>query len=399
MFGFKASESKEELALVFDIGSASVGGALFAVQNSGIPKIIYSFREPITLESEIDADKLFSLTLKSLEVVAGKVATAGVGVPGKVFCVLSAPWYISQARVISMKNDVPFVFTSKLADELIQKEVKLFEETFFAKYVNAGSPIRSIELRNIKTTLNGYETHEPIGQKANELEMHIFISMSSEDVVESIEAVLGKHFIGKKVTFSSFAMASFIVVRDAYTHPENFLLVDVAGEMTDITMVKKNALRESASFPYGRNFLIRGMATNLGCSLGEAQSCISLIKDGHASDGTMRNVEPVVNKLKKEWLQKFQESLANLSSDISVPATIYLSVDEDLADFFSETIKTEQFSQYTLAESKFEVIFLNAKLFHGLAAFEETVVRDPFLIISAVYINRFIIHTSGVKQK
>ena len=54
MFGISSSKEKNELALVFDIGSSSVGGALFELEPSGIPKIIYSVREPIILEEEID---------------------------------------------------------------------------------------------------------------------------------------------------------------------------------------------------------------------------------------------------------------------------------------------------------------------------------------------------------
>jgi hypothetical protein len=73
-------------------------------------------------------------------------------------------------------------------------------------------------------------------------------------------------------------------------------------------------------------------------------------------------------------------------------------VDEDMAEFFSQTIKTEQFSQYTLTESKFEVIFLSSKLFHGLALFEEGVIRDPFMIIDSVYINRFLINSAPARK-
>ena len=65
-------------------------------------------------------------------------------------------------------------------------------------------------------------------------------------------------------------------------------------------------------------------------------------------------------------------------------------VDKEIAGFFSETIKSEQFSQYTLTESKFKIILLSAEVFHGLAQFEENVTRDTFLIIDSIYINRFL---------
>ena len=191
-----------------------------------------------------------------------------------------------------------------------------------------------------------------------------------------MEETIHKNFNFREIKFSSFSMASFTVVRDLYSDKEGFLLVDIGGEVTDISMVKKNILRESISFPLGRNFMIRGAAATFNCSLHEASSCISLFKAGHATEDVNKKLDLVIGKLKKEWLVKFQDSLANLSNDISIPANIYLAVDDDFADFFSETIQTEQFSQYTLTESKFKIVFLSAKLLHGLATFTEDVTCD-----------------------
>ncbi|KKQ46947.1 MAG: hypothetical protein US65_C0022G0012, partial [Candidatus Yanofskybacteria bacterium GW2011_GWC2_37_9] len=99
------------------------------------------------------------------------------------------------------------------------------------------------------------------------------------------------------------------------------------------------------------------------------------------------------DKLKMEWLGKFQESLANLSNDISIPSTIYIAVDKDVADFFCRIIETEQFNQYSLTESKFKVIFLSAEIFHNMATFDGNVIRDTFLIIDSIYICRFLTKT------
>jgi hypothetical protein len=388
---FSKDKKKDELMLVFNIGSSHVGGALFLAQKSGIPKIIFSVREPILVEEKVNIDRFLALTLKSLGIVRDKIYRAGKGAPSGVFCVLASPWYVSETRIISLKKNSPFIFNEKLADELIQKEIKIFEEEHSEKYAKVGNAVRSIELKNIKTTLNGYETAKPLDQKAKQLEMTIFISISAEEILSKIENTIAKRFHFNQIKFSSFAIASFTVVRNMYEKQENFLLVDVGGEVTDITMIKNNVLRESVSFPLGCNFLAREAAIVLGSTLHEADSLISLFKDGHAEESVSEKLSIIMNDLRAKWLRHFQESLAVLSNDISIPATVYISIDRDLADFFAETIKTEQFSQYTLTESKFEVTFLSSELFHGLAQFEDKVVREPFLIIDSVYINRFLI--------
>ena len=386
---FGKGKDKEELALVFDIGSSSVAGALFYMQKSGVPKIIFSIREPIKLENQINFEKFLNLTIKSLDVIVNKICMQKLGAPKKIFCVLSSPWYASQTRIIKLGKNTSFIFNSKLADSLTQKEITLFEEEHLKKYLNNKEKIRPIELKNMKTLLNGYATPNPLNQKTKELEMTLFLSMSPEEVLSKIEESIGKHFYRGNIKFSSFAMASFSVARDMFVHQENFLLVDIGGEVTDISMVKKDILRTSISFPMGRNYMIRGVASALGCTLDEAKSYISLYKDEHMAKPNEKKFGPVVGKLKTEWLKKFQESLVNLSNDISIPATIFITVDQDFVQFFTELIKTEQFNQYTLTEAKFRIIFLGTQALHGIAIFQENIIRDSFLIIESIYINRF----------
>lgn len=396
---FPWNKKENKLVLVFDIGSSSVGGALFLMQESGIPKIITTFRESITLQKSLNIDKFLSSTMKSLEVVVGKIYGARMGRPEEIFCVLSSPWRVSQTRVIKLEKNTPFIFSSKLAESLIQKEITLFEEEYLAKYEDVKSPVRSIEFKNIKTMLNGYETRNPLNQKVKEVEMNIFISISPEQVLRKIEEIIGKCFHFKVIKFSSSTLASFAVLRDMYPHNENFLLIDIGGEVTEISMAKKNILRESISFPFGLNFMIRGVASSLHSPISEAKSLISLFKDGHAAESIAKKLGSVIDRLKNEWLKNFQESLANLSNDISVPAAIYLMVDREMRDFFSEVIKTEQFNQYTLTESKFEISYLDTEAFHGMIFFDNNVVRDPNLIICSIYINRFLLKSLSKDKK
>lgn len=386
---FSQREEQEELVLVFDIGSSSVGGALLKLQKSKIPKIITAFREPIPVKSTINVDQFLTSTVKTLEEVSDKIYMAHQGAPKRIFCVLSSPWYTSQIRTISLKKNTSFVFNKTLADGLIQKEIALFEEEYLTQTEEAGKA-RPIELKTMNTILNGYATTKPFNQKAKEISMSIFISIGREQVLKQMEEAINSHFNYKNIRFSSFVMSSFTVVRDMFLHQENFLLVDIGGEVTDISMIKKDMLCQSISFPIGHHAMTRGVAEALSCSLADAKSFISLYKDEHAASGTIKKLEPIINKLKMEWLKQFQDLLANLSNDISIPSTIFLTIDPSLATFFSDVIKNEQFSQYTLTDSKFAIIILSTELFHGIASFEEDIIRDPFLILESVYINRFL---------
>jgi hypothetical protein len=387
IFSRKTEDGK--LMLVFDIGSSSVGGALFWMGKSGTPKIVLSIREPIAMEDSLNISKLMLMAMKSLDVVAEKIHKAGIGSPSNIFCVLSSPWYNSQTRIVKFEKNKPFVFTSRLADDLIQKEIAYFKEEYQMGHASIPHSLRLVELKNIKVTLNGYEAPKPLEKETKNLEMTLFISMSPEQILGRIESTIGKYFHFKTIKFSSFMMVFFSIVRDIHPHQEDFLLIDINGEVTDISMTKQSVLRESISFPLGVNFILRSAASILGSSHSEARSLLSLLNEGHASKPESKKFGPAIHKIKTQWLENFRDSLSNLSNDISIPANIYISVDKDLASFFSQLIKTEQFSQYTLIESKFEVTFLDTDVFHDMVVFKEGIVRDPNLIIDSIYINRF----------
>ena len=313
-----------------------------------------------------------------------------IGKPSKIFCVLSSPWYASQTRVIKLEKNTPFLFTSKIAEDLIKKEINLFKEEHLMKFLNTDDKIRPIEFKNIETKLNGYITSSPLNKKIKKIEITIFISMAGNKILEKIEETIFKHFHSKDIEFSSFGMASFAVIRDIFINQNNFLLLDISGEVTDISIIKKSIIDNSISYPLGYNFMIREVANSLNCSLSEAKSIISLYKDGHALESTEKKFEPIINKLKMEWLKKFQESLVGLSNNISIPITIFITVDPNLIDFFSEIIKMEKFNQHTLTQSKFKIVFLNTKTLHNKTTFKNNINRDPLLIIETIYINHFI---------
>jgi hypothetical protein len=383
-----SSGPKPHIVLVFDIGSSSVGGALVQINPKGIPKILFSAREPILLEVETSFDRFLNLTLGSIEKVSAKISKAGLGSPKKIYCTLSSPWYASQTRIITLEKEAPFVFGQKLHDDLIAKEVGLFQEEYLTKYGHPNEKVRQLEVKTISIKLNGYYREDALDQKAESLEMTIFASISPEQVLEKIGDAISKHFHKKGIRFMSFGMASFVVTRDVSAQNQDFLLIDLGGEVTDISMVKKNVLRESISFPLGTNFMVRGIALGLNCTLEEGRSFLALYKDGHAVGSLAKSLDPLVTDLKNIWLKKFQESLAGLSNDISIPSQIFLAVDGEYGEFFRDIIKTEQFNQYTLTESKFNVTFLALEELNNAVTFAQSAERDPFIIISSIYINR-----------
>lgn len=389
MWPFSKLGKEGELVALFDVGSSSVGGALFRMRKSRPPHIVFSFRESIPLQKDFQTDKFFSSTLKTLDGVAEKLARSGKGNPGKFFCAISSPWYGSQTRIIRLAKEAPFVFTSQIADELTRNEAELFRAEHSKDY-EQNTRVLPIELKNMKTMLNGYATSNPIGQKAQEVEMTMYMSMSSESFLKKVQEVVVQHFHREEMKFSSFAFLAFAIARDMRPDKKSFLLVDIGGELTDVSMVKDDVLATSVSFPKGINSVLRQIADALSCSSEEARSILSLYNSGHASASTEKKLAPLLDKIKKDWLDGFQLSLASLSHDISLPSVIFVTVEKEFTGFFESVIKMEQYSQYTLTESKFEILFLGTAELHSEVLIDRDVGQDPLIILESIYINRFL---------
>lgn len=391
MWPFSKKENQGELSLVFDIGSSSLGCSVFKIENSGNPFILYSNREPILVQENLDFESFLTLTLSTLDKLVEKVHSEKFGRIDRVFCVLSSPWFHSQTTNIKFEKNTPFIFNNKFADDLINKEVELLLKKY-KQEGNSNTNILPIEMKTMSINLNGYNVKNPLNHKATSLEMPIFVSLSEEFFIKEIEKIINKAFHYKSIKFSSFLIASFTVARDMFINQDKFLLVNIGGEITDISMIKKDILRDNTSFPMGVNFLVRGIVKSLKVDASEARSLLHLYKDNHTNTENTKRLEVAIEPLKRTWLKNFQESLNNLSHDISIPSTIFITVDQNLAEFFSQIIKEEELNQYSLAESKFRIVFLGTEALHGIALFDEKkhIERDPLLIIESIYINRFL---------
>jgi hypothetical protein len=214
--------------------------------------------------------------------------------------------------------------------------------------------------------------------------------MSEKEFLNKIEDIVGQHFHIKKINFSSLPINTFSLVRDIFTNKDNFLLLDIGGEVTDIHMVNKDILTDSISFPLGFNYFFRLITEELNCSLDEAKSYLSLYKDKHMSESMGKNFEQTIDKLKRDWIYKFEESILGITNNLQIPTNIFITVDNNLSDFFGEIVKSEKFNKDIFKENKFEVISMDTKKLHGLASFSENIVRDPLLTIESIYINRFL---------
>ncbi|KKQ35320.1 MAG: hypothetical protein US50_C0018G0008 [Candidatus Nomurabacteria bacterium GW2011_GWB1_37_5] len=390
-----AASKNKNLTLILDVGSGSVGGALVLLdkKNNGKVKLLYNFRQPIKLLGDWNFDKFLEETINALEIVCKKIESQKIGAPENIHCFLASPWFVTQTRIIKFAKEKPFVITKKIITELSQKEINNFESFYMKDGNYFGESHKIIDQELLEVKLNGYKILNPfdilkkIGQ-VKSIEMALFLSIAPEKILNQVNNEINK-FYSAEIFFSSFLLPSFALSRDMFSDTSSFMLMDIAGEIADVSLIKSDILIQNNSFPLGKNFLISSISKSLGKNLSDSETLLDLYLDNQIEKKLAEKLEIILNSCQKEWVRAFQNSLHNLSNhSISLPSKIIVSADSDVAPWFAKAIKSDHWGQYQLAQEKFDVIMLDEQKLSKLSEVAYGVKKDLFLLLETVYLSR-----------
>jgi hypothetical protein len=384
------SSKKPKIAIVFDVGSSSVGVAAIILSSHGKPKVVFSAREQMVFQEDLKFDRLVSSMLGTLEKVARTLER--VALPphsGKSFSVFFAsPWYASQTRISKNTFAVPTLITDKLLHDIQEKEVEDFK-AFEMK--NLGKDAMVIERQNIQVKLNGYETSAPEGKVASTLQTSLYISIAPQKIVHAVKEKISGIFHNRSVSFYTFSFSSFAVVRDIFFHKKSFFSLDISGEVTDVSIVRDNVLQETRTFPKGKNFLLRKIALGIGAPYAEAFSYFTMAVSKKLTESESEKAKKIMSAAGKEWLSDLRGSLYELSRDGNfLPNDMFFAADEDVSEWFAENIEDQEMPEITIAEKTFTVRHLDAVFLSPFCESGQGVVRDLFLMIEAVFLAKLM---------
>jgi hypothetical protein len=381
------SSNKPQIAIIFDIGSSSVGGAAVLLFPKRKPKVLYTARRDMAFQENFHFERFVSSMMETLEKVAQDVSSVKLPPHSeKTFsCFFASPWYASQTRILkkSFGNSV------KIDEELLKETEEKEIETFKAQEIKKmGGDAIILETETIQTKLNGYETSNPIGKEATDFQTAIYISISPGKIAQTITERIKKVFHAHSVHFNSFPFSSFVVARDIF-HEKSFLFMDISGEVSDISIVRDNVLQETVAFPLGKNFLIRKIAGETDSTFQEALSQFHMAKGEELEEEHDKKVKKALDAASKEWITAFQNALKSVSGRKELlPRDIFITADDDVSKWFIENLQDSGSDSFSVVGNVFNVRHLNGSFLSSFCDSETAVERDSFLMIEAIFINR-----------
>jgi cell division ATPase FtsA len=336
---FFKKENSKEVTLIVDIGSSSVGAALVSISKGTSPQILWSNRLPVVLKNDVSKpDSLIAVT-STLETVMAAAAAKHI-TASKTHIILSSPWYISKTKSVKFENDLPAPVTRHSIEKL-EKDAR-------AEFIQESkSDGEVVEHRVIRTKLNGYNTPDPYNKKAKSVEVTFFVSIVPKAVLETILRVVKKHFQTENNEISSFSLVAWSTIASILPAENDFLVVDVRGEVTDLSLGIDDALLKSSAFPQGKNALIKAISTGSGQTTAASLSLLNTALKGDTDATVKSDLVKVSETFKRTWSESYVKNLQAISTEAKlniVPQTIFLMSDPDVEPFFenilNETKKT-----------------------------------------------------------
>ncbi|MBI2100406.1 MAG: hypothetical protein HYT47_00035 [Candidatus Vogelbacteria bacterium] len=382
--------------LIIDIRSDSVGGALVeppSAKNQKVCSQVLKFsRHHIDFRAALNHDRFFADLIAAFKLVLADLGAAAKPRPAAVTVFLSAPFYASQTRTIKQTRPTPIRVTRRLISDLVAADIRQFQSQtppLFREILRDAHEL--IEHKIMLVKLNRYETHNPFGQSASEIEISHHLSVGSSKMLERFRELVVVGWPNRQIIFHSFPFAWYAVCRDIFDS-DNILLLDLGGEVTEISLIVHNVLWETISFPLGSNFLLRFLTEDFKTAPEAVASALKIYQLGRHNKLTHERMTEALARAGGEWLKQFKTALAALTETHLGPDELLAVGDQMVTPVVLEWIKGESYKDLLMAQKGLRVSFLSAAhLRERCAALSSGVsVNDLHLLLEMIFYDKLL---------
>jgi hypothetical protein len=375
---------KSSTSIIAYVGNGVVKGGLVLHEKGKKPLILSSRKRDLKYYPDRDRGQIEALILGEFEILMKEIKTEDFprlhnkkcGKPETALVVLSSPWYLSETNTIKMQEAVPFLVTEDLIEKATSNIIK--------EYKGEKENITVLEQNFLSVLVNGYNINNPVGKKVKDLDINVFTSYSRVESVKKIEDIISSNFHLHNIHIHSQSLVSFSAINDLYPDMKDYTVIDITSALTEILIIKENILRDTASFPLGRYFLMQSIAKAVICGEDMAESLVESYLNNKLDAEMQQKIEVLIKGVEKEWLESFSSVLKKITANGALPKKIYLFAPQYVAEIFKQFIENEEYQQFALTEGKFEIKIMGASEASGLCEIEKDANTNQELDISII---------------
>lgn len=332
-----SSNKKGQLEIVLEIESTLAKSSLVLFKNESAPYVLFSVQKEfgykhgagsshLVKEMSNAVKEVIDHTIKNL-----KTRTSSDSIPthiSGVHCVMSSPWIVPHARNIN----ITFAKKTKISHSFMQK---ILQGERFKLVPDLNLGVEVVEEKVFDVRLDGRSLTTWYDMKASDLTISFILSIAGAKVIHNILEACS-HVVNKdRIKFHSSLILQYIALNHelaGYTHHS---IAHIHGEMTDVAMINHGDCVFLASYPMGKNNIVREAVVKSGRNINQTKSILSLAEKGHLDESHSKKDWAVIRETTGKWSTMLKKILADQKEDS--PETVLIFADEH-KDLFIQSL-------------------------------------------------------------
>lgn len=393
---FGKSQPEEDLCLVIDLGNGSVSSSLVLFKKGLKPQTFCTTRIPVEIDEKPSSSELERVVLLYLDKAIEKVnrlKLTRVEIKNKkiekVFVAISSPWFVSRERIIKIEDNKSFFITRKLLKEILDKEVLRFEKMISTKK----DELVVIEKTMFDSRINGYDVSDPIDKIASSLDIKVYLSVAKANLVKVLKNHILKYINidEENIIFHSFPIICLNAIKNIFPNDLNYLHFDITGEVTEINYVVDGFLSKNITLPIGKNFFVRQLAKKTKTDYAQALSLFKSHQLNMVENEESLDIDKLLSDCMEEFEVYLENSLEEFNPNFEIPKKIFVTVDDDLSDFFVNLFKFKSNISNKLEDWKkgLTIVNLDNKILDNFIITRDDIYYDKFILIDSIFFSKF----------
>ena len=398
MFSF-LNNSDEEVAFLIDVGNGTVTGAVVVYKKEQKPKFIFVVKKYFSTSEILESKKLSSdmsslfeetlvlLTTKGFEHRYWKNKSKKVS---KIMISFSSPWFLSKTKNIHITNDKEFSITEAFLHDILNNEVTILKNEL--KSGEGSEDYEVVEKSIVHSKINGYVLDDSIGKTTKTFDASLYLSVVGKEFLNKIHDSVHKitHLGEKHIIVNTFPLVVFTVTRDHFSISPDFVLMDITSEITDLTLVKDDIIEKTVSFPSGKNFIVRQISKALNVSAEIAESTLKLFVAKKLDENMLSKVSEIMSSIEKEWSIYFESALLELSPEVNLPSSVFITSDFDTADIYTDFLRLQKLDATSVFRKNLKITHLDLDKMNSFYENESGFSLDEFIVLISLFYKKVI---------
>jgi hypothetical protein len=358
--------NKGGVRLVISLKSSSI--ELSVVDFKEKPQILFSKTETLLTQEAVDPSSFKTTSLGLLEkLIKANIQEITGTLKGSHDCeiIFHSPWFLPE--LISEEN----------------KGQKVSLKKFFMGKVQPPKQkdYQQIENKITNILLSGYQLSKLKDIPSDDIEIHLFRSFISKEVVKSIRNVFSKDLKQvKKFEFSTSTMMLYESLKELFLQEDNLTFINIGGEITEVGIVERDILTHSSTIPMGSHMFSRELDTFISKKGG--LNTLQFLADSSTDAELDKAKKEKIQKVKDVWETEILKTLDE--SEAQVPKNIFVFSNNNSIDFFSKMLKESE----KIREKGFEIFTITPEIYKDkVENIEQKVKKNVEYLISSHYLS------------